>query len=57
MPGQSRIIPAANAHHTLVVVRNDGRWQIALFQNTPAQFHGRPGLVDKMTEQLQKLLS
>jgi hypothetical protein len=29
----------------------------ALYQNTPAQFHGRPELVQKMTEELQQLLS
>jgi hypothetical protein len=32
------------------------KWRIALFQNTPAQFHGRPELVQQLTEQLRQLL-
>lgn len=28
----------------------------ALFQNTPAQFHGRPELVEALTEELRQLL-
>jgi len=27
-----------------------------LFQNTPAQFHGRPELVQQLTEELRQLL-
>jgi hypothetical protein len=27
--------------------------RIVLFQNTPAQFHGRPELVEEMTRELQ----
>lgn len=55
-PQQSDINPKTNTHHTLVVVRNDGKWKIKLFQNTPAQFHGRPELVEQMTDELRKLL-
>lgn len=55
-PGQSEIDPKLNTHHTLVAVKKDGKWQIALFQNTPAQFHGRPELVEQMTEELIQLL-
>lgn len=43
-----------NAVQTLVVLRRDGAWRIALFQNTPAQLHGRPELVASMTEELQR---
>ncbi|WP_343423123.1 hypothetical protein [Candidatus Flexifilum breve] len=32
------------------------RWQIALFQNTPAQFHGRPDLAEALTSELRALL-
>jgi len=28
---------------------------IALFQNTPAQFHGRPELAQQLTEELRQL--
>lgn len=55
-PGQSDINPKVNTHHTLVVVKNDDNWRIQLFQNTPAQFHGRPELVEQMTEELRQQL-
>lgn len=55
-PGQTKLNPAVNAHQTLVAARRDGTWYIELFQNTPAQFHGRPELVQQMTEELQQLL-
>jgi len=55
-PGQSDLNPAVNAHQTLVAAKRDGRWHIELFQATPAQFHGRPELVQQMTEELRQLL-
>jgi uncharacterized protein (TIGR02246 family) len=54
--GQSDIDPKLNTHHTLVAAKREGKWYIELFQNTPAQFHGRPELVQKMTEELRQLL-
>lgn len=56
-PGHSDLNPAVNAHQTLVATKRDGQWRIVLFQNTPAQFHGRPGLVQQLTEELRQLLS
>jgi len=55
-PGQTDINPAVNTLQTLIAVKRDGRWRILLFQNTPAQFHGRPELVQQMTEELRQLL-
>ena len=55
-PQQSDINPNVNTLHTLLVVRIDEKWRIKLFQNTPAQFHGRPELVKQMTEELRELL-
>ena len=55
-PGQSDLNPAVNAHQTLVAARRDGTWRIELFQTTPAQFHGRPELVQQMTEELRQVL-
>jgi uncharacterized protein (TIGR02246 family) len=55
-PGQSDINPSVNTLHTLVVQENEGNWKIKLYQNTPAQFHGRPELVEQMTEELRQLL-
>ncbi|MCY9516008.1 SgcJ/EcaC family oxidoreductase [Paenibacillus apiarius] len=54
--GQSDLNPDVNAHQTLVAVKDEGNWRIQLFQNTPAQFHGRPELAEQMTEELRQLL-
>lgn len=55
--GLSKINPAVNAIQTLVATRAvDGAWRVALLQNTPAQFHGRPELVEQLTEELQQLV-
>jgi uncharacterized protein (TIGR02246 family) len=54
--GQTDLNPAVNAIQSLVAVRVAGQWCIALFQNTPAQFHGRPNLAQELTEELRKLL-
>ncbi|WP_462410707.1 SgcJ/EcaC family oxidoreductase [Neobacillus sp. Marseille-QA0830] len=56
-PQQTDLNPNVNAHQTLVLVKMDGVWRIQLFQNTPAQFHGRPELVEQMTNELRELLS
>jgi uncharacterized protein (TIGR02246 family) len=55
-PGQSDLNPAVNAVHSLVAAKRDGAWRIALFQNTPAQFHGRPDLAQQLTDELRQLL-
>lgn len=55
-PGQSDLNPAVNAVQTLVAAKHDGQWRIALTQNTPAQFHGRPELSQALTEELRQLL-
>jgi len=52
-PGQSAINSQTNSHQTVVAQEQDGQWRIVLFQNTPAQFHGRPELVEQMTRELQ----
>jgi uncharacterized protein (TIGR02246 family) len=55
-PGQSDLNPNVNAIQSLVAARHGGRWLIALFQNTPAQFHGRPELAQRLTAELRQLL-
>jgi uncharacterized protein (TIGR02246 family) len=55
-PGQSDLKPDVNTIQSLVAARHDDRWLIALFQNTPAQFHGRPELAQQLTEELRQLL-
>jgi hypothetical protein len=37
----------------MVAVHRGGAYRIALFQNTPAQLHGRPQDVEKMTADLR----
>jgi uncharacterized protein (TIGR02246 family) len=53
-PGRSELEPARNAHQTVVAAKRDGQWRIVLFQNTPAQFHGRPDLVERLTQELRQ---
>jgi uncharacterized protein (TIGR02246 family) len=48
------IMPNLNAIQTLLAEKHDGVWRVVLFQNTPAQFHGRPDLVQQMTEELEQ---
>jgi len=52
-PGNAEINPALNAVQSLVAVRRDHNWQVQLFQNTPAAFHGRPAEIEALTEELR----
>jgi len=49
------IDPSKNAIQSLVAVKKNDAWQIELFQNTPAQFHGRPELSKDLTTELEEL--
>ena len=53
-PGARTLNPAVNAIQSLVLVTDPqtSSQRIALMQNTPAAFHGRPHLVTEMTEEL-----
>jgi len=55
-PGQSDLAAPLNAVQTLLACRREGVWCIVLFQNTPAQYHGRPEQVQALTEELRQLL-
>lgn len=55
-PGQQEINPAANAIQTITAIKEHDDWKIYLFQNTPAQFHGRPELVEELTKELGELI-
>jgi uncharacterized protein (TIGR02246 family) len=52
-PGQADLNPATNAVQSLVAVEQDGTWRIALFHNTPAQYHGRPDLAEEHTAEMR----
>jgi len=54
--GQEDLNPALNAQQALIAIKHDGAWRIALHQNTPAQFHGRPDLVQRFTDELREAL-
>ena len=51
-PGTSELKPERNAIQSLVAVADDGVARIALFQNTPARFDGRPELTERLTAEL-----
>ena len=52
-PGSGDINPAVNTIHTLVAVQNADGWLVALFQSTPAAWHGRPQDSAALTEELR----
>jgi uncharacterized protein (TIGR02246 family) len=54
--GESRLNPALNAVQTLTAIKEDGTWRIVLFQNTPAAYHGRPQMAERLTEDLRAVL-
>jgi hypothetical protein len=53
-PGAADLNPALNALQTVVAVRSDADWQVELMQTTPAQLHGRPEEVERMTTELRQ---
>jgi len=55
-PGKDDINPDVNAVQSLIAARKNGKWEIALFQNTPAAYHGRPELSKKLCEELRAAL-
>jgi uncharacterized protein (TIGR02246 family) len=54
--GRSDLEPTLNAVQALVAEQREGQWRVVLYQNTPAQFHGRPELVESLTEELRGAL-
>jgi len=54
--GRRELNPALNTIHTLVAVDGGGTWRAAMFQSTPAAFHGRPDLSAALTDELRALL-
>ncbi|MBP1948668.1 SgcJ/EcaC family oxidoreductase [Virgibacillus litoralis] len=52
-PGQNELNPELNAYQTIVAAKQSNEWKIELLQNTPAQYHGRPDLVEEITEELK----
>jgi uncharacterized protein (TIGR02246 family) len=55
-PGKHDIDPALNTVQSLIALRKAGAWKIALFQNTPAQFHMHPEQSKALTDELRARL-
>jgi uncharacterized protein (TIGR02246 family) len=55
-PDKTDIKPDVNAVQSMVAVRRGSDWHVALFQNTPAAFHGRPNDTKALTEELRGVL-
>lgn len=55
-PEQADLNPAANVTHTVVASRHEDQWKIVQYQNTPAQYHGRPEEREALTGELEELL-
>jgi uncharacterized protein (TIGR02246 family) len=56
-PGGDDVMPDRHAVQLLVGTRTNDEWRAVLFQNTPAQLHGRPEAVEALTEELRSALS
>jgi len=52
-PGENQLNPSVNALHTVLLRTGSGVPSIVLFQNTPAQYHGRQDLSDEHLKTLQ----
>jgi uncharacterized protein (TIGR02246 family) len=55
-PNSDDISPALNTIHTLVAVEHAEGWRAALFQSTPAAWHGRPQDSAELTEELRDVM-
>jgi uncharacterized protein (TIGR02246 family) len=53
--GEDDLKPELNSAQALVAERSDadGDWRVVLYQNTPAQYHGRPEAAAALTDQLR----
>ena len=56
LPGESDLDPDRNTVQTVIAVKRDRQWRVAVFQNTPAQYHGKPEQARSLTEELRKQL-
>ncbi len=55
-PGQAQLNQAVNAIQSVLLLDQDGTWQVALLHNTPAAFHGRPEMAAQLTAELTEVL-
>jgi uncharacterized protein (TIGR02246 family) len=55
-PGKTDIDPSKNAVQCMIVRSQNSKLEIMHFQNTPAQFHGRPELTEALNKELRALI-
>lgn len=55
--GGNDINPAVNAIQAMIAIIENGEWRVALLQNTPAAFHGRPEMSELLSADLRAALS
>ena len=55
-PKESALKPERNAIQSLVAVIDAGVPKVALYQNTPARFDGRPQMAEQLTAELTEVL-
>lgn len=55
-PGGHDIMSERNAIQSMVAMKEEDKFAIVLFHNTPAAFHGRADLSEKLTERLRREL-
>jgi uncharacterized protein (TIGR02246 family) len=56
MAGQSDIEPERNSIHTIVALKRNNNWYFTAFQNSRAQYIGRPEESKALTEELRQEL-
>lgn len=54
--GKQELNPERNTVHTMLATKQGDVWRILLFQNTPAQYHGKPDALAALTQELQELV-
>ena len=57
MVGQSDIDPERNSVHMLVAIKQNANWRFTAFQNSRAQFIGRPEEAQALTDELRSCYS
>jgi uncharacterized protein (TIGR02246 family) len=55
-PDGDDVMPDRHAAQMLIGTLAHGRWRAVSFQNTPVQLHGRPEVVDALTEELRAVM-
>lgn len=50
------LLPGLNAVQTMIATKSGSRWQVEMFQATPARFDMHPELADALTERLRAAL-